>query len=54
MEKEAMNVASPTQEGGGQGKKDFQAYNDVIEETASKLLEKRNKIVIWICDLFNV
>ncbi|CAL5358741.1 unnamed protein product [Camellia sinensis] len=30
---------------GGQGKKDTQAYNDVIEETASKLLEKRkNKV----------
>ncbi|KAL5559387.1 hypothetical protein UlMin_035598 [Ulmus minor] len=32
-------------QGGGQGKKESQAYNDVIEETASKLLEKRkNKV----------
>ncbi|KAL6969640.1 L-tryptophan--pyruvate aminotransferase [Sarracenia purpurea var. burkii] len=53
MEKKTMNVAASTQEGGGQGKKDSHAYNDVIEETASKLLEKRNKIAIWICDLFN-
>ncbi|KAK9280172.1 hypothetical protein L1049_013859 [Liquidambar formosana] len=40
---EAANTVMKRQ--GGQGKKDSPAYNDVIEETASKLLEKRkNKV----------
>ncbi|XAR71038.1 hypothetical protein NMG60_11028118 [Bertholletia excelsa] len=41
---EEKNVAA-TQPVAGQGKKDSQAYNDVIEKTASKLMEKRrNKV----------
>lgn len=41
---EVVNTASSRRQV-GQGKKESQAYNDVIEETASKLLEKRkNKV----------
>lgn len=41
---EVVNTASSKRQV-GQGKKESQAYNDVIEETASKLLEKRkNKV----------
>ncbi|KAK9983968.1 hypothetical protein SO802_033493 [Lithocarpus litseifolius] len=41
---EVANTASSKRQV-GQGKKESQAYNDVIEETASKLLEKRkNKV----------
>ncbi|CAI8605812.1 unnamed protein product [Vicia faba] len=46
-EKAKAEVAKPKQEvaGGGNGKKESQVSNDMIEETASKLLGRKNKVL---------